>query len=400
MVGFLVVFVVIMVFGYLSSKADPVKAAQIEKEVIARAKNGSFAENLAGPWIKTDYANKFVDYKISIDKLKLGEFWERFGAGDAKFGTEYAMPFYGTVVRYYLDHSKIMIFNLISNSWDEIKISDNKIHFQTEPSSYNETYIGTWKSFYINTKMNKFLIEDMNTRVKGGDCKVEWEMRCLITEITDTDTYLETQKFLWKRGYGDDELKVNHRLKVESTKTDGDELEYIFDIDSDKHTDTASFIATYEKEDDFFYVKYAWGKIGNGGYDTAIMERLNDDPKFEEDCLEAINRYNSRLEEDKKNKTINNINDWILDMEAKRLYARKVVKWEVEDGVYNLILSDGAECEIPSDIIDSVLDSAFKGEDADEQVSLTHHGDNKNFNLPYKFIWEIEQNRLKIKTKH
>lgn len=67
MVGFVIVLVVIMVGGFLAGKANPELKREVENEVAARAKNGSFAENVAGGFIKTDYAKK--DNYVSATEL-------------------------------------------------------------------------------------------------------------------------------------------------------------------------------------------------------------------------------------------------------------------------------------------------------------------------------------------
>ena len=53
-VGFFIFIAVILLIGAVSAKANPEEAAKIQREVEFRAKNGTFVDNLKGPYKKYD----------------------------------------------------------------------------------------------------------------------------------------------------------------------------------------------------------------------------------------------------------------------------------------------------------------------------------------------------------
>ena len=50
---FIIIIAIVFIAGYFISKSNPEAAAQVEREVVSRAKNESFVKNVAGPYIKT-----------------------------------------------------------------------------------------------------------------------------------------------------------------------------------------------------------------------------------------------------------------------------------------------------------------------------------------------------------
>ena len=64
---FFIIIAVVFIAGYFISKSNPEAAAQVEREVVSRAKNESFVKNVAGPYIKTK--EKPMSQKIAESPL-------------------------------------------------------------------------------------------------------------------------------------------------------------------------------------------------------------------------------------------------------------------------------------------------------------------------------------------
>ena len=63
-IGFFIFMAVIFLIGAVSAKANPEEATKIEQEIINRARNGNFAQNVAGSFIKTDNTKSKIDLYV------------------------------------------------------------------------------------------------------------------------------------------------------------------------------------------------------------------------------------------------------------------------------------------------------------------------------------------------